>query len=318
MPATWRDISLKLDIAGTPFDRHSIDAGAFYMAKLSARWTSERPEFERHRLAQASYNSGFGNVVKSQRLCNGAPYWDEIKVCQPQVTGRHAAETIGYVTKIEEHARNMAKGLPWLMPKGLRDEFTAREIARIAKRYDIRRYFNGLAWGTYWRLWGGWITADHVHKEMHGTRPPFIDKNAVLSRDEGVIDATGYGLEFPDTPPRAPKTGETIYLLGYPAGSLTPTLRLARIHAVRSRSAGFNYTHPDTVSSIDAPTVDIDDIRFEPVTGGMSGGLAVTLDGKTPLGVLVTQNSPAELSGDDKPDHSADIVPLRDFWEAMK
>lgn len=78
----------------------SIAAGAFYMARLRAAWSSPRPWEDRHRLALASYNAGLGHILASQRACGGALLYEPLMACLPQITGRHAAETLGYAPSI--------------------------------------------------------------------------------------------------------------------------------------------------------------------------------------------------------------------------
>lgn len=109
MPGTWNDMAPALGYAGLPPTAAgpAIETGAYYMAKLQSAWKSERPQLERHRLAQASYNAGTGHVVAAQRLCGDARLWDDITPCLPQVTGRHAAETIGYVRSIAAWKKKM-------------------------------------------------------------------------------------------------------------------------------------------------------------------------------------------------------------------
>jgi len=103
MPGTWRDEASRLGYSG--LSPHAagpaILVGAHYMAKQRRTWSAARPEDDRRRLAQASYNAGAGNIIKAQRACNGARLWPEISTCLPHVTGRNAAETITYVQRIE-------------------------------------------------------------------------------------------------------------------------------------------------------------------------------------------------------------------------
>lgn len=104
MPGTWGDITRAMRWgAVSPFvARYCIEGGAYYMAQMRKTWKSERPESDRRRLAQASYNAGTGNIVAAQRVCNGARHWPEIVICLPRVTGvKNTHETTTYVERIE-------------------------------------------------------------------------------------------------------------------------------------------------------------------------------------------------------------------------
>lgn len=101
MPVTFREIQTQLGITCHPFDaKCSILAGTWYMRTRLDVWAWHRPLVERYHLAAASYNAGTAHILKAQRLCEGALLWEDIKVCLPTVTGRHSAETIGYVNRI--------------------------------------------------------------------------------------------------------------------------------------------------------------------------------------------------------------------------
>ncbi|MDP5211966.1 transglycosylase SLT domain-containing protein [Pseudoalteromonas tunicata] len=103
MPGTWADVSRDLALSGSPFDPQvAIPAGAFYMAKLRGGWRWRRPERDKHNLALASYNAGFGHVLAAQRLCGDAVLYADIVRCLPMVTGRHAVETRNYVARIND------------------------------------------------------------------------------------------------------------------------------------------------------------------------------------------------------------------------
>lgn len=103
MPGTWADVSRELVLSGSPFDPQvAIPAGAFYMAKLRGGWRWPRPDSDRHDLALASYNAGFGNVLRAQRLCDGVVFYADVVRCLPMVTGRHAVETCNYVARIND------------------------------------------------------------------------------------------------------------------------------------------------------------------------------------------------------------------------
>ena len=108
MPATWAEVIRDLNAAGSPHDDIAIDAGAYYMAKLRRAWTRERPPFERHVLAQASYNAGLGNILKAQSLCGDALLWAAVRGCLHLVTGpRNADETRRYVDLIKRWRREL-------------------------------------------------------------------------------------------------------------------------------------------------------------------------------------------------------------------
>ena len=102
MPATWAEVSRQIGAAGVSAReaRYAIDGGAYYMASLRRVWTHGRTVYERHNLAEASYNTGTGNVLHAQRLCGGAILWKDIMPCLPKVTGRDAKQTTDYVKRI--------------------------------------------------------------------------------------------------------------------------------------------------------------------------------------------------------------------------
>ena len=102
MPGTWKDVVRQLGLSGVdPWMADvAINAGAYYMATLRGSWTAPRPPEDRHKLAAASYNAGFGNILRAQRLCGYPPLWADIHPCLVQVTGRHHKETITYIERI--------------------------------------------------------------------------------------------------------------------------------------------------------------------------------------------------------------------------
>jgi len=113
MPGTAADIFPLLGYGA--LDRRlagpAIEAGAYYMARLRRGWSSPRPWGDRYRLALASYNAGFGNILKAQKACGGPALYEPIMACLPQITGRHAQETLGYAPRIYRWWEQMEAGL---------------------------------------------------------------------------------------------------------------------------------------------------------------------------------------------------------------
>jgi membrane-bound lytic murein transglycosylase MltF len=111
MPATWRDVVKQLDFpedvqATDP--QYAIPAGAHYMELMRHMWTAPRSEDDRRRLAQASYNAGFGHILRAQSLAGGAADYASIIAQLPRITGAaNAKQTTDYVTKIERYFEQM-------------------------------------------------------------------------------------------------------------------------------------------------------------------------------------------------------------------
>ena len=113
MPGTWGDVSRSLGYEGVSphMAGPAIEAGAFYMARLRRSWHSPRPESDRHSLALASYNAGFGHLLKAQQQCGGGALYSEISPCLPDITGHNAKETLIYVQRIWRYWTAMVLGL---------------------------------------------------------------------------------------------------------------------------------------------------------------------------------------------------------------
>src|SRR3546814_16571194 len=109
MGPPWRAVSSSMGVGLVSRHdvRYAIEAGAFYDARLRRQWRAERPEADRLSLMFASYNAGLGSILNAQRRCNGAPPYQDIIACLPQVTGRHATETTTYVAMIWPWFREM-------------------------------------------------------------------------------------------------------------------------------------------------------------------------------------------------------------------
>lgn len=103
MPGTWAQYAPALGYGTLPPTAAcpAAEVGAYYMRQLQRQWSAPRPDMDRHRLAQGSYNAGVGNILKAQKACGGVSDWDSAAVCLPQITGKkNAAETTGYIRQI--------------------------------------------------------------------------------------------------------------------------------------------------------------------------------------------------------------------------
>lgn len=105
MPSTAEEIAARLGIACLPLVPHlNIQMGIAYCKRCWDVWQAE-DEIERLRFTFASYNAGTGNIVKAQKLAGQSQLptdrWEYVARMLQMVTGRHAAETIHYVERIE-------------------------------------------------------------------------------------------------------------------------------------------------------------------------------------------------------------------------
>lgn len=113
MPGTWKEVSSELKWASSINEfmpEHSINAAAYYDAKLRKLWKFKRPHVDRMSLVFASYNAGAGNILKAQKLCNGETLYKDIIQCLPNVTGKHSKETTTYVERIWMYFTRMILG----------------------------------------------------------------------------------------------------------------------------------------------------------------------------------------------------------------
>jgi soluble lytic murein transglycosylase-like protein len=105
MPRTFHEIKKKnpsfVDI-NEP--RWNIAAGIYYDCQLFRKWKAKRPLDDKMNFTFASYNAGFRNIVKAQKVCKkhglNENLWHNIKRIAPRVRGWRHEETVGYVEKI--------------------------------------------------------------------------------------------------------------------------------------------------------------------------------------------------------------------------
>lgn len=188
---------------------------------------------------------------------------------------------------------------------------------------EIKRYFRqtnaGSASGTFFRLWGGWASAHHVHTAQFSEKPPFIDADPINAGD--IVDAVSYGCHFPAKRPRDPENGERVRVFGYPAGCDTLMHRIGSVYMKRGESGSPGYQTPTWIIRIDempffTPAKGHYDpgAMYEPVVVGMSGGLVQAANGD-PLGILVTRGGVMDSDRNGALEQTCDFVALSDFWD---
>ncbi|MBS3819676.1 transglycosylase SLT domain-containing protein [bacterium] len=114
MPRTFDEITEKNPVIQKEITHPewSIAAGIYYNRKMWKKWKSPyRPFIQRVNFMFASYNAGFQNILKAQKLAlknDLNPYkWESIKETLPHVTGVHSQQTIRYINKIHKYKRSL-------------------------------------------------------------------------------------------------------------------------------------------------------------------------------------------------------------------
>ena len=103
MPATFNEVAMRYGYNQDAYDaRTNIMLGVAYMSILFKIWHVDRAKKCHREVTQASYNAGAGNIIKAQIKARGAPCWDAIGLKLSEVTGKHARETRGYISKISK------------------------------------------------------------------------------------------------------------------------------------------------------------------------------------------------------------------------
>lgn len=189
--------------------------------------------------------------------------------------------------------------------KLLKENTAAAQTEQLSsERQDVVRYFyneRGVqAFGTFYKHWGGWVTAGHVMDSMLGSNPPFARGEPLIS--PGGLDAALIGCTLPVQPPPEPNPGQKIYVAGYPAGSANLAKRRAEVYLKRPGDNSW-------IAMIESPA--------EPVVVGMSGGIVCDIETNAPMGILITRNSPANLDGDNVLDQNFDFTALSDVWQEV-
>ncbi len=105
MPTTFNEIKKKnpsfVDI-NEP--RWNIAAGIYYDRLIYKKWRAPRPFKDRMNFTFGSYNAGFNNILKAQKVCKkigvNENLWQNVKSVAPKVPSWRHKETLEYVTKI--------------------------------------------------------------------------------------------------------------------------------------------------------------------------------------------------------------------------
>jgi len=105
MPRTFHEIKKKNpSFVDIDEPRWNIAAGIYYDNKLYGKWKARRPFVDKMSFTFASYNAGFTNIMKAQRVCKkgglNENLWHNIKQVASKVRGGRHRETLGYVDKI--------------------------------------------------------------------------------------------------------------------------------------------------------------------------------------------------------------------------
>ncbi|MBM9605951.1 transglycosylase SLT domain-containing protein [Desulfopila inferna] len=111
IPGTSKWMAGKLGIMHSPLTPHlNIHMGVAFARYCFDIWKKETG-VERIRFMLGSYNAGAGRILKAQHLADqdglATDRWTSIATCLPQVTGRHARETITYVSRVEAYHKQL-------------------------------------------------------------------------------------------------------------------------------------------------------------------------------------------------------------------
>lgn len=188
-------------------------------------------------------------------------------------------------------------------------------VTSIVKRYRYQTS-SASASGTFFKIWGGWASADHVYTAMQLFTPPFI--KGEITRFEYMVDAIMWGVDFPSVRPAEPVVGQRVRVYGYPRASSHITYREGTVYANRRASGSPKYLRSTWIIQMDEiPADGAEDVTTENVSTGMSGGACITENGDI-IGILVTEGHPLDLDRDGLPENTCDICSLSSVWDAYQ
>jgi len=172
----------------------------------------------------------------------------------------------------------------------------------------FRYYYMGQrtqSYSSWFPYGGGIIGAAHSDETFeNNVNPPFALGSEI--NKPGGLDAVAYNVTFPEDKPRQFVVDDLVRLYGFPAGSEAIAVREGRV--LMERPGGGSW-------------ITVFDDGEELAVGGMSGGaVSVVLpNGEEVLsGIIVTQNSAADVDFDGDKENGADVVSLRDVWNVVK
>ena len=105
MPTTFHEIKKEIpSLVDINEPRWNIAAGVYYDRQLFSKWKAKRPLDDKMNFTFASYNAGFGTIVRAQKVCKrhglNENLWQNIKKVARMVQGWRHEETVGYVERI--------------------------------------------------------------------------------------------------------------------------------------------------------------------------------------------------------------------------
>ena len=205
-----------------------------------------------------------------------------------------------------------------LMAAALRGISTPDDRKSYINIPEVRPWFwmgpvdggRAMAPGTFFRLWGGWVTAAHVVEEMNYNLPPFADGSLNLSPryqlagNDVALDVALIGCNVPSVRPITAQPGDRVVVVAWPGGGTRePEIRWGRYYMER-----------DVGTSI--ALLDEGEL---PVYRGMSGGCVLAeVDGVWRVeGILNYRDSPIDSDNDGEYEQAFDYVPLFRVWDAL-
>jgi len=144
MPATREEVGLELGLINyDPWNpKINILMGIHYAKK---QWNIFKKEegLERLCFMFGAYNAGARNIIRAQKIATKPDIWTEIAAVMPQVTGDHALETVGYLSRSTVKIMGVISGGIWDLRQRVILSVLIKTAANMASS-RIKRF----RWGT--------------------------------------------------------------------------------------------------------------------------------------------------------------------------